>query len=184
MVNHIDYAQLVEVNVPIKESFWSIFDLAAGYSPTPVLWKTFVAFMEDVLGFQAWETYFDCSFVPRFHKRVFVGKGMGNNISGWKYKGAITFRIPTKGILDRCTLITMFERLGKLFAENGIRVTFEPEVINTNFDEDGKEIVNWKDPRNVKRKLFPAGLDPSKPMIALHSLWRGGDSRPEGYFAF
>ncbi|KAE9378904.1 hypothetical protein N431DRAFT_525780, partial [Stipitochalara longipes BDJ] len=121
----IDSTRLVEVVVPVKVSFWLILELAAGHSRNPIRWTTFSIFMDDVLGFRANATYFDCTFKPRFAKRVLVGKGKGNNISSWMWGGAITFRKPAKGLLDGCTLIMIFERLGTLFAENGMRVTFE-----------------------------------------------------------
>lgn len=182
--NAINCTQLVDINVPVKDNIWPIFELAAGYSQTPIHWKLFVALMDEVLGFQTWETYFDCSFVPRFHKRVFVGKEMGNNISGWEHLGAITFRIPTKGLIDRCILITMFERLGTFFAKNGIRVTFQREVITLKFDENGKATIIGR--RGIERRRKPYN-EPSNhighPLAENGPNWKEGMPKPDDYFA-
>ena len=52
-----------------------------------------------------------------------------DTIREWKKVDmSITFRMPTKEIIDRYTLITMFEILGVSFADNGLRMTFQRDM--------------------------------------------------------
>jgi hypothetical protein len=141
---------LKEVIIPVKDTWAPIFKLAAKSSEQQqktVDWKMFLIFMEELVGvkpmfrsagtikidqsltiikgFAARTSTFDCIFEPRFAKRVFVGKGQGDNVGVWKCGGAIDFRKPLPtGMLDACILNTMLGRLGNYFAENGIIVRF------------------------------------------------------------
>ncbi len=142
--------KLKEVIIPVKDSWALIFKLATKPSEEQqktVEWKTFLVFMEDLVsvnsmsrplgiieidqsltitkGYSARTSTFDCIFEPMFAKRVFVGKGQGNNVGEWKSGGAIDFRKPLPtGKLDGVMLKAMLGILGNYFAENGVVVRF------------------------------------------------------------
>jgi len=126
---HTDIARLIMITIPIKDSWAPMIETAFTKSkttetePEPTLhWQVFVSFMQDI-GFEAKTTYFDCVFEQLFAKRVFLGKGQGNNVGPWKPETMkFSVRKPPQSSIDGVMLRVLLSQLGKKFEENGIRV--------------------------------------------------------------